>query len=86
VIADRVGETECAFLAGLYRAEQTIAERLIRIASSKFPWPPIDAVKAVAWVKKRSGLALAGSQRDAIRLALTSKALVVTGGPGVSQA
>jgi exodeoxyribonuclease V alpha subunit len=28
VIADRVGETPCVFLAGLHRAERTIAERL----------------------------------------------------------
>jgi exodeoxyribonuclease V alpha subunit len=29
VIADRVGETDCIFLGGLYRAEQAIAERLL---------------------------------------------------------
>ena len=28
VVADRVGETPCVFLAGLHRAERTIAERL----------------------------------------------------------
>src|SRR5262245_64832508 len=32
VIADRVGETSCVFLAGLHRAERTIAERLTRLA------------------------------------------------------
>jgi hypothetical protein len=30
VVADRVGETPCVFLAGLHRAERTIAERLTR--------------------------------------------------------
>ena len=34
VIADKVGDTACTFLAGLYRAEQAIADRLIRIVSS----------------------------------------------------
>ncbi|HUL08529.1 MAG TPA: hypothetical protein VLV76_19540, partial [Candidatus Acidoferrum sp.] len=34
VVADKVGETDCVFLAGLFRAEQTIAERLIRVAGS----------------------------------------------------
>src|SRR5258705_6953 len=33
VIADRVGETPCVFLAGLHRAERTIAERLMRLAN-----------------------------------------------------
>jgi exodeoxyribonuclease V alpha subunit len=85
VVADRVGEMNCVFLAGLYRAEQTIADRLLRIAGGKLPWLSIDAPKAVAWVEERSGLTLADSQRDAIRLALISKALVITGGPGVGK-
>jgi exodeoxyribonuclease V alpha subunit len=42
VIADKVGETACTFLAGLYRAEQTIADRLIRIINGKLPWTWID--------------------------------------------
>ena len=85
VIADKVGDTACMFLAGLYRAEQAIADRLIRIVSGRLPWPWIDEEKAVPWVEKRSGLQLADSQRAAIRLALIAKALVITGGPGVGK-
>src|SRR5438270_755490 len=33
VVADRVGETPCVFLAGLHRAERIIAERLMRLAN-----------------------------------------------------
>ena len=29
----------CIFLAGLYRAEQAIAERLLRLADGALPWP-----------------------------------------------
>ena len=85
VIADKVGETACTFLAGLYRAEQAIADRLIRIVNGRLPWAWIDPDKAVPWVEKRSGLKLADSQRAAIRLALMAKALVITGGPGVGK-
>src|SRR6516225_8052900 len=85
VIADRVGETPCVFLAGLYRAERVIAERLMRLAKGTLPWPWIDPDKALPWVEKRIGLALAESQIAAIRLALTSKVLVMTGGPGVGK-
>jgi exodeoxyribonuclease V alpha subunit len=85
VVADRVGETDCVFLAGLYRAEQAFAERLTKIAGGKLPWPHIDALEAVAWIEEHSGMRLADSQRDAIRLALASKALVITGGPGVGK-
>jgi exodeoxyribonuclease V alpha subunit len=85
VIADQVGETQCVFLAGLYRAERTIAERLMRLANGTLPWPWIDPNKALPWVEKKIGLALAESQSAAIRLALMTKVLVMTGGPGVGK-
>ena len=85
VVADRVVETPCVFLAGLYRAERTIAERLMRLANGTLPWPWIDPGKALPWAEKRIGLALAESQVAAIRLALMSKVLVITGGPGVGK-
>src|SRR6202140_2346482 len=85
VVTDRVGETPCTFLAGLHRAERTIAERLMRQANGTLPWPWIDPDKALPWVEERIGLALAESQVAAIRLALMSKVLVMTGGPGVGK-
>src|ERR1700688_3649388 len=83
VVDDGVGETRCVFLAGLHRAERIIAERLVQIANRKLPWAWIDPDKALPWVEGRIGLALAESQVAAIKLALTSKTLVMTGGPGV---
>ena len=85
VIADRVGETSCVFLTGLHRAERTIAEQLMRLANAVLPWPWIDPDKALPWVAQRIGLSLAESQIAAIRLALISKVLVITGGPGVGK-
>ncbi len=49
------------------------------------PWPDIDADKALPWVEKKTGLNLAASQTEAIRLALCSKVMVITGGPGVGK-
>ena len=85
VVADSVGETPCVFLAGLHYAERTIAERLMRLANGTLPWPWIDPEKALPWVEKHIGFALAESQVVAIRLALKSKVLVITGGPGVGK-
>jgi exodeoxyribonuclease V alpha subunit len=85
VVADQVGETPCVFLAALYRAERTTAHRLIRLANGPSPWPWIDSDKALPWVEKHVGFALAESQVAAIRLALRSKVLVMTGGPGVGK-
>ena len=85
VIADQVGVTPCVFLAGLHRAERTIADRLTRLANGTLPWPWIDPDKALPWVEKHIGLALAESQVAAVRLALMSKVTVMTGGPGVGK-
>jgi exodeoxyribonuclease V alpha subunit len=85
VIADTVGETRCIFLGGLYRAEQVIAERILRLANETLPWPYIDPEKALPWIEQKTGLSLAKRQVAAIRLALVSKVLVITGGPGVGK-
>ncbi len=85
VVADHVGDTRCIFLAKLHRAERAIAETLLRLSSGALPWPPIDTERALPWIEARTGLALAESQAEAIRLALRSKVLVITGGPGVGK-
>ena len=85
IVAATVAGNPCLFLAGLYRAERVIAERLLRIAEGRPPWSDIDVDKALPWVEQRTGLSLAESQANAIRLALTSKLMVVTGGPGVGK-
>jgi len=85
VIADQVGEIDCIFLASLYRAERAIAERLLTLAKGELPWASIDADKAIPWIEQRIKLTLAESQKAAVGLALASKVLVITGGPGVGK-
>jgi exodeoxyribonuclease V alpha subunit len=85
VIADDLDGRRCVFLAGLHRAEREIAEKLKALAVGKPPWPLIDADKAIPWVEKRTKLALAETQIEAVRVSLASKVLVITGGPGVGK-
>ena len=85
VVADTVEGRACVFLAGLYRAERAIAERLLRLLEGRPAWPAIDAAKAIPWVETKVGIRLAQSQQKAVRLALASKVLVITGGPGVGK-
>ena len=59
VVADTVGEAACIFLGGLYRAEQVIADRILRLANGNLPWPWIDPAKALSWVEEKTGLSLA---------------------------
>jgi exodeoxyribonuclease V alpha subunit len=49
------------------------------------PWAAIDVDKAIPWVEQRTKLALADSQKAALRAALVSKVMVITGGPGVGK-
>jgi exodeoxyribonuclease V alpha subunit len=85
VIADTVENRPCVFLAGLYRAEQSIVARLTALKAGRTPWPAIDAEKAIPWVEEKTGLTLADSQEAAVRTALASKLMVITGGPGVGK-
>jgi exodeoxyribonuclease V alpha subunit len=74
LVADTVEGRCCVFLAALYRAEQVIAARLQILASGQPPWPVIDTSKALPWVESRTGLSLADSQKEALALAVASKA------------
>lgn len=85
VVADTVAERPCVFLAGLHRAERHIATRLGALARGRPPWPEIEAERALPWVEEKAGLTLAESQRRAVALALRSKVLIITGGPGVGK-
>ena len=73
------------FLTPLQRAEQGIASSIKRLLDGYPPWADIQADKAIPWVEQKTGLELSPSQQQAVRLALTSKVLVITGGPGVGK-
>jgi exodeoxyribonuclease V alpha subunit len=85
VIADTVDGIPSVFLASLYNAERSIVSQIMRLRSGTPPWSSVDTDKAIPWVEQKLAIELADSQKQAIRLALSSKALVITGGPGVGK-
>ncbi|MBI1209262.1 MAG: ATP-dependent RecD-like DNA helicase [Azospirillum sp.] len=85
VTADLVAGRRCIFLTYLWYAEREIAERLLNLAKGVPSWPAIDAEKAIPWVETKLAVALAESQREAVRQALAAKVLIITGGPGVGK-
>jgi exodeoxyribonuclease V alpha subunit len=86
IVADSVeGGTPAIFLAGLHAAERIVALRIRSQASGPLPWPALDADAALAWAERRLGMRLAPMQAEAFRLALRSRFLVITGGPGVGK-
>ncbi|WP_221629762.1 MULTISPECIES: ATP-dependent RecD-like DNA helicase [unclassified Synechococcus] len=85
VMADTLGGDEAIFLSNLHRDERRIAAALQELAQGRTPWGGIEASKAIPWVEQRLGLELAASQKAALEEALSSKVLVITGGPGVGK-
>jgi exodeoxyribonuclease V alpha subunit len=83
--AEDIDGQPCLFLAPLHRAEVGVASHLLRLLKRGPPWDCIDPVKAIPWVEQRTGRTLSPSQRDAVAMALRSKAMVITGGPGVGK-
>lgn len=85
LVPEEIDGVPSLFLTALHRAEQGVANSVRRILSGAPPWGKIDAEKALPWVEEKTGLSLSQSQKDAVCLALTSKALVITGGPGTGK-
>jgi len=73
------------YLAPLDDAERNLARDLARLARGRHPLPPVDAGRAADWVETKVGLTLSATQRAALAKALTSKVMVITGGPGVGK-
>src|SRR5262245_13600930 len=73
------------YLRPLYHAEVNVARTLRELLHGRHPLAGIDVERALTWVQERMKIDLAPGQRDAIRQAVTQKALIITGGPGVGK-
>jgi len=78
LVKETINGQELIFLPHLKRAEEIIAGRIKHLAAAPSMFPAIDFDKAVGWCREKTGKELAPSQRDALKLALTSRALVMT--------
>ncbi|MEO3973971.1 ATP-dependent RecD-like DNA helicase [Streptomyces sp. CAU 1734] len=74
------------YLVPFHRAELSLSaqlHRLLRTPEDRLPaFRDVDWEKALAWLAERTGTELAPEQQAAVRLALTSRVAVLTGGPG----
>ncbi|GGV56758.1 ATP-dependent RecD-like DNA helicase [Streptomyces griseoloalbus] len=74
------------YLVPFHRAEVALSAQLLRLLRTEEDRMPAfrDVVwdKALGWLKNRTGTELAPEQEAAVRLALTEKVAVLTGGPG----
>ncbi len=74
------------YLPPFYQAERSLASALHRLLSARVDrlasFASADWDRAFGWLRARAGAPLAPEQADAVKLALTSKVTVLTGGPG----
>ncbi|MGA4953245.1 ATP-dependent RecD-like DNA helicase [Streptomyces lydicamycinicus] len=84
--ADGAPPVTAVYLVPFHRAEISLAGRLTRLLRTDEDRMPafrdVDWHKALAWLARRTGAELAPEQQQAVRLALTQKVAVLTGGPG----
>src|SRR3569833_2258620 len=80
------GPIEAIYLVPFHRAEMSLANALltlVRQGADRMPsFADVDWAMALTWLRARTGGDLAPEQQQAVRLALTAKVAVLTGGPG----
>ena len=85
LVQDEINGVPGVYLAQLYRAENSVAMSVRRLAAGKLPWAGIESAEAIDMAEKITGLTLSASQKEALKLVLCSKFIVITGGPGVGK-
>jgi len=85
LVEEKINDIPLIFLPKLKRAEEGIAARIKSLASLPPNHPPIDLEKALIWCQRKTGKELAPTQKEAVKQALQSRILIITGGPGVGK-
>jgi exodeoxyribonuclease V alpha subunit len=84
--AQAAPQVPAVYLPPFYQAERALAQALLRLLASGRDrlsgFAAVDWDKALGWLRGRTGAPLAPEQEEAVRLALTSRVAVLTGGPG----
>jgi len=79
-------QVAAVYLVPFHRAEVSLANSLLRLLHAPHERLPsfatVDWVAALTWLQTTTGSALAPEQEQAVRLALTERVAVLTGGPG----
>ncbi|HET6635004.1 MAG TPA: ATP-dependent RecD-like DNA helicase [Streptomyces sp.] len=83
---DGAESVTAVYLVPFHRAEVALSAQLLRLlhtGEDRLPsFRDVDWDRALGWLAGRTGAELAPEQQQAVRLALTEKVAVLTGGPG----
>jgi exodeoxyribonuclease V alpha subunit len=84
--AGTVSQVPAVYLPPFLMAERALASALLRLLATRADrlaaFHEVNWDKALTWLRGRTGVSLAPEQEEAVRLALTSRVAVLTGGPG----
>ncbi len=82
-------EEEAIYLMPFYRAEIGVANRLRQLnattQSRLSEFQRVDWDKAFGWLASQNQITLTSKQQEAVKMALTSKVSILTGGPGTGK-
>ena len=84
VIEDRDGE-EWIYLYSFYKAENQIAQRIIKLDNSKNMKKVANIEKELKLVEERTDILLSEKQKEAIRAINDNNVTIITGGPGTGK-
>ena len=79
-------QVPAVYLVAFHRAERSLAAGLMELLHAgrdrMAGFGDVEWDRAAAWLRQRTGTELAPEQQEAVRLALTSRVAILTGGPG----
>ncbi len=73
------------YLSTFYMCETGVASRVKTLTRAPYSRRKVDTEKAVEWVEREISMSLAMNQIEAVKSALDSKIMVITGGPGTGK-
>lgn len=80
---------QAVYLTPFYLAEKNTAKRLMDLATNRgtrlAEFQNVSWTKAAAWLAEKNTITLTERQLEAVRLALTEKVSILTGGPGTGK-
>lgn len=85
IVTEKYEGLNHVYLAAFHSAEQSVCKRLLELSQTQFNLALDDFEDKLRRFEREEGIELADMQRLAIREAMTSGVLVVTGGPGTGK-
>jgi exodeoxyribonuclease V alpha subunit len=85
IVTEKCEDSNHIYLASFHSAEQSVCKRLLELSQTQFNLALDDFEDKLERFQREEGIEMAEMQRMAIREAMTSGVLVITGGPGTGK-